>query len=145
MYANFVPFLSSPSSWESLMRTDETRSRAQIHLQLRAHALLFDKACSRSSPAPIALLPLLIPSSIPIATPIIFYLQLHGDNVFYTLENPTQNVAHPSKLENHQIVCEDAYWVFLKNGACFRLNIRSQRQPFSDVGFLISRILINMS
>ncbi|KAM0048989.1 hypothetical protein Hdeb2414_s0008g00280691 [Helianthus debilis subsp. tardiflorus] len=40
------------------MRTDETRSRAQIHLQLCARALLFDKACvslfprsNRSSPS----------------------------------------------------------------------------------------------
>ncbi|KAJ0718935.1 hypothetical protein HanLR1_Chr08g0276181 [Helianthus annuus] len=40
------------------MRTDEARSRAQIHLQLCARALLFDKACvslfprsNRSSPS----------------------------------------------------------------------------------------------
>ncbi|MFS7959028.1 hypothetical protein Hanom_Chr08g00685851 [Helianthus anomalus] len=166
MYANFVSFLSSPSSWESFMRTDETRSRAQIHLQLRARALLFDKACvslfprsNRSSPSSNSKLNpncnshhILLDKFF-----VIFVLRnifrglmfllcsLHGDDVYYTLENPTQNVAQPSKLENHQIVCEDAYWVFLKNGACFRLNIRSQRQPFPDVGFLISRILINMS
>ncbi|KAM0000926.1 hypothetical protein Hdeb2414_s0005g00156871 [Helianthus debilis subsp. tardiflorus] len=94
MYANFVPFLSSPSSWESFMRTDDTRSRAQIHLQLRARALLFDKACvslfprsNRSSP-----------SSNSKLNPN--YLQLHGDDVYYTLENPTQNVAQPSKVQS---------------------------------------------
>ncbi|KAJ0581060.1 hypothetical protein HanHA300_Chr04g0136621 [Helianthus annuus] len=74
------------------MRTDETWSRAQIHLQLCARALLFDKACvslfprsNRSSP-----------SSNSKLNPN--YLQLHGDDVYYTLENPTQNVAQPSKL-----------------------------------------------
>uniref|UniRef100_A0A251UZD2 Uncharacterized protein n=1 Tax=Helianthus annuus TaxID=4232 RepID=A0A251UZD2_HELAN len=74
------------------MRTDETWSRAQIHLQLCARALLFDKACvslfprsNRSSP-----------SSNSKLNPN--YLQLHGDDVYYTLENPTQNVAQPSKV-----------------------------------------------
>jgi hypothetical protein len=44
-YASFVHCLASPSSWEAFMRADETKSRAQIQLQLRARALLFDKAC----------------------------------------------------------------------------------------------------
>ncbi|XP_010277528.1 PREDICTED: uncharacterized protein LOC104611936 isoform X2 [Nelumbo nucifera] len=42
-YSNFAPFLSSPSAWEAFMRTDDSKTRAQIQLQLRARALLFDK------------------------------------------------------------------------------------------------------
>lgn len=82
LYTNFVPFLSSPSSWESFMTTT---SRAQIQLQLRARALLFDKTClSFSSPTPNSKLN---PN----------YLQLHGNDIYYTLENNTQNVAPSSK------------------------------------------------
>ncbi|CAN0906534.1 hypothetical protein LINGRAHAP2_LOCUS24318, partial [Linum grandiflorum] len=43
LYPSFVQFLSSPSSWDSFMGTDELKSNAQIHLQLRTRALLFDK------------------------------------------------------------------------------------------------------
>lgn len=44
LYSNFVQYLSSPNTWESFMRSDDSKSRAQIQLQLRARALLFDKA-----------------------------------------------------------------------------------------------------
>lgn len=44
LYSNFVQYLSSPATWESFMRSDDSKSRAQIQLQLRARALLFDKA-----------------------------------------------------------------------------------------------------
>lgn len=44
-YAGFVHFLTSPSAWEAFMRADDSKSRAQIQLQLRVRALLFDKAC----------------------------------------------------------------------------------------------------
>ncbi|KAL7608968.1 hypothetical protein Lser_V15G11964 [Lactuca serriola] len=93
LHAIFSPFLSSPSSWESFMRIDETKSRAQIQLQLRVRALLFDKAC-------VSLFPLSnrsSPSSNSKLNPN--YLQLHGDDIFYTLENPTQNVAPSSKVQ----------------------------------------------
>ncbi|CAH1413926.1 unnamed protein product [Lactuca virosa] len=93
LHATFSPFLSSPSSWESFMRIDETKSRAQIQLQLRVRALLFDKAC-------VSLFPLSnrsSPSSNSKLNPN--YLQLHGDDIFYTLENPTQNVAPSSKVQ----------------------------------------------
>ncbi|KAL8200237.1 hypothetical protein R6Q57_011576 [Mikania cordata] len=94
MYANFVPFLSSPSSWESFMRTDDTKSRPQIQLQLRARALLFDKAC-------VSLFPRSNRSSSSSNSKLNpNYLQLHGDDVYYTLENPTQNVAQPSKVQS---------------------------------------------
>ncbi|KAI3813838.1 hypothetical protein L1987_18573 [Smallanthus sonchifolius] len=94
MYANFAPFLSSPSSWESFMRTDDTKSRAQIQLQLLARALLFDKAC-------VSLFPRSNRSSSSSNSKLNpNYLQLHGDDVYYTVENPTQNVAQPSKVQS---------------------------------------------
>lgn len=44
IYSSFHHYLSSPSNWEAFMRVDESKSRAQIQLQLRVRALLFDKA-----------------------------------------------------------------------------------------------------
>lgn len=43
-HAGFVHSLASPAAWEAFMRPDDSKSRAQIQLQLRARALLFDKA-----------------------------------------------------------------------------------------------------
>ncbi|KVI03142.1 hypothetical protein Ccrd_018563 [Cynara cardunculus var. scolymus] len=92
IYTTFIPFLSTPSSWESFMRTDETKSRAQIQLQLRVRALLFDKAC-------VSLFPWSNRSSSSSNSKLNpNYLQLHGDDVYFTLENPTQNVAPSSKV-----------------------------------------------
>ncbi|XP_071702526.1 uncharacterized protein [Rutidosis leptorrhynchoides] len=91
LYSNFVPFLSSPSAWESFMRADESKSRAQIQLQIRARALLFDKAC-------VSLLPR--PNRTSTSSNSMFnpnYLQLHGDDIYYTLENPT---APSSKVQS---------------------------------------------
>lgn len=49
-YAAFAHALASPSAWESFM---SSRSQAHLHLQLRARALLFDKASSSLfSPSP---------------------------------------------------------------------------------------------
>lgn len=56
-YLSLAPFLSSPSSWDSFMRADDSKPRAQLHLQLRARALLFDKASASlflRSPPPAA-------------------------------------------------------------------------------------------
>ena len=44
LHSNFLHFLSSPASWNSFMRTDDSKSKSHIQLQLRARALLFDKA-----------------------------------------------------------------------------------------------------
>ncbi|XP_023518890.1 uncharacterized protein LOC111782274 [Cucurbita pepo subsp. pepo] len=97
-YSNFVPFLSSTSTWETFMRTDDSKSRAQIQLQLRARALLFDKASVslflRSTPSPSsssAVNPL-SSSSLAISKLNPNYLQLHGDDVYFTLENPSKDV-----------------------------------------------------
>ncbi|XP_019423875.1 PREDICTED: uncharacterized protein LOC109333072 [Lupinus angustifolius] len=78
-YPNFIPFLSSPSVWDSFITPDPTKSRALIQLQLRVRALLFDKASvslytdSNNPLSPSSLNPL--------------YLQLHADDVYFTLEN----------------------------------------------------------
>ncbi|KAK3021315.1 hypothetical protein RJ639_045823 [Escallonia herrerae] len=86
LYSTFVQSLSSPSSWDAFMRADDSRSRTQIQLQLRARALLFDKACVslflRSDSAP---------SSVTISNLNPNYLQLHGDDVYFTLENSSRD------------------------------------------------------
>ncbi|XP_060213148.1 uncharacterized protein LOC132640551 [Lycium barbarum] len=81
---NFIHFLSSPSSWDSFMKTDDSKTRVQIQLQLRARALLFDKAS-------IALFLRSDKSAISKLNPN--YLQLHGDDVYFTLENCSQDGA----------------------------------------------------
>lgn len=126
-YSIFVPFLSSTSTWDTFMRTDDSKSRAQIQLQLRARALLFDKASVslflRSTPSPSS--PSystgnsLSSSSLAIsklnpnceihfdfdycfsygyctssASSLLLCfadLQLHGDDVYFTLENSSKD------------------------------------------------------
>lgn len=54
-YSSFAQFLASPSLWDSFLAADGSQSRSQIQLQLRARALLFDKASVSlflSSPPP---------------------------------------------------------------------------------------------
>ncbi|XP_008236301.1 PREDICTED: uncharacterized protein LOC103335077 [Prunus mume] len=88
-YANFAPFLNSPSTWEAFM---DSKSRAHLHLQLRARALLFDKACvslflrphSNSSSSSSS-------SSLAVSKLNPNYLQLHPDDVYFTLENSSQD------------------------------------------------------
>ncbi|KAI4328123.1 hypothetical protein L6164_020505 [Bauhinia variegata] len=96
IYANFVQFLASPSTWDSFMRTDDSKSRAQIQLQLRVRALLFDKATAslfiRSTTSSSSSSTLLSsPSSVSVSKLNPAYLQLHGDDVYYTLESSLQN------------------------------------------------------
>ncbi|XP_022775028.1 uncharacterized protein LOC111317008 isoform X3 [Durio zibethinus] len=109
-YASFKDFLSSPSDWESFMRVDDSKSRAQIQLQLRARALLFDKATvalflrsnstkSSNSSSPSVAVSKLNPN----------YLQLHGDDVYFTLEGSLQDggaasYTAPSKVSSRSPV-----------------------------------------
>ncbi|KAI3767713.1 hypothetical protein L2E82_18072 [Cichorium intybus] len=95
------------------MRTDESKFRAQIQLQLRVRALLFDKACvslftlsNRSSTSSYSklnsnLMQLIHQEKKPsiVSCVVSSDLQLHGDDIFYTLENPTQNVPASSKVQ----------------------------------------------
>ncbi|KAL3524939.1 hypothetical protein ACH5RR_013311 [Cinchona calisaya] len=115
LYSNFVHFLSSPSAWESFMRPDypsdstttssssssaapsaldSFKSRPQLHLQLRARALLFDKASISLFLGSTDNNPLLSSSSSSSLNAISKlnpnYLQLHGDDVYFTLEEATQ-------------------------------------------------------
>ncbi|TQD97083.1 hypothetical protein C1H46_017320 [Malus baccata] len=103
-YAIFAPFLISPSTWEAFM---DSKSRPHLHLQLRARALLFDKACvslflhpnsSTSSSS----------SSIAVSKLNPNYLQLHPDDVYFTLDNSSQDgvqvqqrdASVPSKVQS---------------------------------------------
>ncbi|XP_047953281.1 uncharacterized protein LOC125199248 [Salvia hispanica] len=81
LYSSFIPFLSSPAAWDSFMLPDDSKSRPQISLELRARALLFDKASVSLFAQPTALSKL-NPN----------YLELHGDDVYFTLENGGQDV-----------------------------------------------------
>ncbi|KAH7661891.1 hypothetical protein IHE45_15G094300 [Dioscorea alata] len=91
-YAAFAHALASPSAWESFM---SSRSQAHLHLQLRARALLFDKASSSLfSPSPST-----ASSSLSNLNPS--FLQLHGDDVYFSLEDDLPvGIPHqmPSRL-----------------------------------------------
>ncbi|KAF2285279.1 hypothetical protein GH714_042321 [Hevea brasiliensis] len=88
LYSNFVHFLSSSSSWDSFMRADEPKSKSQIHLQLRVRALLFEKVSvslflSSNNPSTSS-------SSLAVSKLNPNYLQLHGDDLYFTLEDGDQ-------------------------------------------------------
>ncbi|CAH2043327.1 unnamed protein product [Thlaspi arvense] len=93
IYLSFHHYLSSPSSWEAFMRVDDSKSRSQIQLQLRVRALLFDKATvslflrSNTIAASSSSVPASDVSSIAVSKLNPNYLKLHGDDVYYTLEN----------------------------------------------------------
>ncbi|GAB2282984.1 hypothetical protein Dimus_017517 [Dionaea muscipula] len=88
LYLSFVHSLSSPSSWASFMRSDDSKSRAHLQLQLRVRALLFDKATVslflRTPP------PVFSSSSAAVSKLNPNYLYLHGDDVYFTLEDTAQ-------------------------------------------------------
>ncbi|XP_027076422.1 uncharacterized protein [Coffea arabica] len=111
LHSSFVHFLASPSAWEAFMRADypadsstsssssataavdSLKTRALLHLQLRARALLFDKASiSLFLRSPNNNPQLLSPSSSSNAISKLSpnYLQLHGDDVYFTLEEAAQ-------------------------------------------------------
>ncbi|XP_030548478.1 uncharacterized protein LOC115753803 isoform X2 [Rhodamnia argentea] len=95
-YLSFAPFLSSPSSWESFMRADDSKPRAQLHLQLRARALLFDKASVSlflRSPSPVAAAKASSSSSVAVSKLNPTYLQLHGDDLYFPLDSASQDGA----------------------------------------------------
>ncbi|KAL5988453.1 hypothetical protein ACLOJK_036217 [Asimina triloba] len=77
-YATFLHYLSSPSSWDSFFNNSSPCSRAHLHLQLRARALLYDKA---SASLFLRAAPSAAPSKLNPA-----YLQLHVDDVYFSLE-----------------------------------------------------------
>ncbi|KAK6150336.1 hypothetical protein DH2020_015268 [Rehmannia glutinosa] len=83
LYSTFIPFLSSPATWDAFMRADDSKSKPQIYLQLRARALLFDKAS----------VSLFIQSAFPgpVSKLNPNYLELHGDDVYFTLETGAQD------------------------------------------------------
>ncbi|KAK3416674.1 hypothetical protein EUGRSUZ_H02447 [Eucalyptus grandis] len=104
-YLSFAPFLSTPSSWDAFMRADGSTPRAQLHLQLRARALLFDKASvslflrtpsAAAAPAAAAAgvkAPSSSSTSVAVARLNHPYLQLHGDDLYFTLDGASQDGA----------------------------------------------------
>ncbi|EYU30927.1 hypothetical protein ABFS82_08G219500 [Erythranthe guttata] len=83
-YSAFINFLASPEKWDIFMRADKSKTKDQIYLQLRARALLFDKASvslftQSPPPAPVSKLN---PN----------YLELHGDDVYFTFEDGAKDV-----------------------------------------------------
>ncbi|PKA45598.1 hypothetical protein AXF42_Ash010937 [Apostasia shenzhenica] len=89
-YAAFAHSLSSPAAWDAFMTPSASAPRAQLQLQLRARCLLFEKASAaftlRPSPATTAL---------PISNVNPSYLQMHEDDIYYTLEDEKQVVFQP--------------------------------------------------
>lgn len=80
------------------MRADDSKTKTQIQLQLRARALLFDKASVSLFICPSNQSSL----SAPISKLNPNYLELHGDDVYFTLENGTQDVDQhqPTAVSN---------------------------------------------
>ncbi|KAK6923845.1 Bromodomain associated domain [Dillenia turbinata] len=91
-YANFIHTLSSPSTWEAFMRSDDSKSKFLLQLQLRVRSLLFDKALISLHLRPSSA----VPTSALVSKLNPTYLQLHGDDVYYTLEDWSQDVVRPS-------------------------------------------------
>ncbi|XP_047319944.1 uncharacterized protein LOC124923974 isoform X2 [Impatiens glandulifera] len=87
LYSSFIHCLTSPSSWDVFMSTDDSKSRAQIQLQLRVRALLFDKASASQLLRP----PLQSSSSSIISKLNPNYLQLHGDDIYFSYEDCPQD------------------------------------------------------
>lgn len=125
LYSNFLHSLSSPASWQSFMRTDDSKSKSHFQLQLRARALLFDKASVslflRSKT--VAAVSNLNPN----------YLQLHGDDVYFTLEDEDQRregggVGATTKRYKNEELPETWYTQFMEK----RKLKRPYRLSFGD-------------
>ncbi|CAK7339641.1 unnamed protein product [Dovyalis caffra] len=125
LYSNFLHFLSSPSTWYSFMRTDDSKSKSQIQLQLRARALLYDKAS-------VSLF--LRPNTVAAASKLNpTYLQLHGDDVYFTLEDEDQRrdgvgIGATTKRYKNEELPETWYNQFMEK----RKLKRSYRLSFGD-------------
>ncbi|KAL2905890.1 Ornithine carbamoyltransferase [Bienertia sinuspersici] len=106
LYSNFVHFLSSPSSWEAFMASQDSNSnsKSNIQLQLRVRALLFDKALLSLFPSSsLSLSSSSSSSSSPLLNPS--YLQLHADDVYFTLEDAVPQ--RDSKVQSQRFRQED--------------------------------------
>uniref|UniRef100_A0ACD5WFY2 Uncharacterized protein n=1 Tax=Avena sativa TaxID=4498 RepID=A0ACD5WFY2_AVESA len=89
-HASLVQHLTSPSTWDAFLCPSPSSSsppRQLLLLQLRVRALLFDKASAallpsaRASPAG--------PHSLNAS-----YLQLHGDDIYFSLEDEQEDGTH---------------------------------------------------
>ncbi|KAM0850313.1 hypothetical protein ACQ4PT_053165 [Festuca glaucescens] len=89
-HASLAQHLASPSTWDAFLCPSSSSSsppRQLLQLQLRVRALLFDKASAallpsaRASPAG--------PHSLSAS-----YLQLHGDDIYFSLEDEQEDGTH---------------------------------------------------
>ncbi|WOL08039.1 hypothetical protein Cni_G16791 [Canna indica] len=85
-YAAFAHNLASPAAWDAFM--SPSPSRAHLHLQLRVRALLFDKASAALFIRPSSDAGDTAPSLDELNPE---YLQLHGDDIYYSLEDCQQD------------------------------------------------------
>ncbi|KAK0605834.1 hypothetical protein LWI29_031184 [Acer saccharum] len=94
-YSTFIHSLASLSSWDSFMRVDDSKSKSHIHLQLRARALLYDKAAvSLFLPsAPTS-------SSVSVSNLNADYFKLNGSDLYFTLENGSQDGVQPASFKS---------------------------------------------
>ncbi|XP_048501950.1 uncharacterized protein LOC104895524 isoform X2 [Beta vulgaris subsp. vulgaris] len=113
LYSTFGHFLSSPSAWEAFMATDDSKSKSKAHiqLQLRVRALLFDKAAfSLFLPPPVSL-----SSSSIVSLLNSSYLQLHGDDVYFTLEDGAPQRDSKSQRFRQDDFPDTWYHQFIEN------------------------------
>ncbi|KAL6636742.1 hypothetical protein ACP70R_024314 [Stipagrostis hirtigluma subsp. patula] len=90
-HAALTQHLASPSTWDAFLSPPASGSsppRPLLHLQLRARALLFDKASA-------ALLLSRGASPAGLQAVNANYLQLHGDDVYFSLEDDQEDNVQP--------------------------------------------------
>ncbi|KAK2657120.1 hypothetical protein Ddye_010172 [Dipteronia dyeriana] len=94
-YSTFIHSLASLSSWDSFIRVDDSKSKSHIHLQLRARALLYDKAA----------ISLFLPSaptssSVSVSNLNVDYFKLNGSDLYFTLENGSKDGVQPASFKS---------------------------------------------
>ncbi|KAL0928124.1 hypothetical protein M5K25_002364 [Dendrobium thyrsiflorum] len=89
-YAAFAHSLSSAAAWDAFLTPSPSGTRAQLQLQLRARALLFDKAS-----ASLYLRPSTAVAATQISNLNPSYLQLHEDEIYYSLEDEQHDGFQP--------------------------------------------------
>ncbi|KAL5556572.1 hypothetical protein UlMin_038808 [Ulmus minor] len=124
-YASFLHYLNSSNTWEAFMRVDESKSRAQIQIQLRVRALLFDKASVSLFLRPNPSSSSSSSSSVAVSKLNPNYLQLHGDDVYYTLDNSSPDGV-PSNTALPKIQSKAAFGIGSRYGE-FEIDNMPQR------------------
>ncbi|KAK1322912.1 hypothetical protein QJS10_CPA02g00136 [Acorus calamus] len=92
-YTAFAHYLSSPSAWDAFLSSSSSASPPLLRLQIRARALLFDKAAASLFLRPTSSAASLNPA----------YLQLHEDDVYFVLDEDLGDglVQHQDAIKIH--------------------------------------------